>query len=131
MKRLLGPDRPHRSGAGGVRPEEVSYEKLLKAFWENHNPTQGMRQGNDVVRNIARRSYTFGDAQKKPPTARRRCTRRRSRPKGLGAITTEIAAAGPSISPRTIISNISPRTRRLCGSRHRRVLPIGVAFNAA
>ena len=45
---VLGPHRPHRGRAGGLRPARSSYEALLKVFWEGHDPTQGMRQGNDV-----------------------------------------------------------------------------------
>ena len=44
-------------------PKKVSYEQLLKTFWENHNPTQGMRQGNDVGTQYRSAIYTFGDAQ--------------------------------------------------------------------
>ena len=44
-------------------PKKISYEALLKTFWENHNPTQGMRQGNDVGTQYRSAIYTFGDAQ--------------------------------------------------------------------
>ena len=44
-------------------PKKVSYERLLKTFWENHNPTQGMRQGNDVGTQYRSGIYTFDDAQ--------------------------------------------------------------------
>src|SRR5687767_13237146 len=46
-------------------PAKISYEKLLKAFWENHDPTQGMRQGNDVGTQYRSAIYTFGEGQKK------------------------------------------------------------------
>src|SRR3954469_8486394 len=44
-------------------PKKVSYEKLLKTFWESHNPTQGMRQGNDVGTQYRSAIYTFNEAQ--------------------------------------------------------------------
>src|SRR6266516_4232040 len=44
-------------------PEVVSYEELLKAFWENHDPTQGMRQGNDVGTQYRSGAYAFGEGQ--------------------------------------------------------------------
>src|SRR5438132_4118135 len=46
-------------------PRKVSYEQLLKTFWESHNPTQGMRQGNDVGTQYRSAIYTFSDAQRK------------------------------------------------------------------
>ncbi|MEO1592558.1 MAG: peptide-methionine (S)-S-oxide reductase MsrA, partial [Cyanobacteria bacterium J06632_22] len=45
-------------------PEQVSYETLLKTFWESHNPTQGMRQGNDVGTQYRSGIYTYSEAQK-------------------------------------------------------------------
>src|SRR5262247_1041054 len=44
-------------------PKQISYEKLLKTFWENHDPTQGMRQGNDVGTQYRSAIYTFNDEQ--------------------------------------------------------------------
>lgn len=76
-------------------PKQVSYEKLLKTFWENHNPTQGMRQGNDVGTQYRSAIYTFSDAQKKAAEASKATYQKALSAKGLSAITTEIAAAGP------------------------------------
>ena len=50
-------------------PKKISYEQLLKTFWENHNPTQGMRQGNDVGTQYRSAIYTFGDAQRQAADA--------------------------------------------------------------
>jgi len=76
-------------------PKKVSYEKLLKTFWENHNPTQGMRQGNDVGTQYRSAIYTFNDAQKKAADASKAMYQKALAAKGLGTITTEIAASGP------------------------------------
>ena len=51
------------------RPDEISYEQILKAFWENHDPTQGMRQGNDVGTQYRSAIYTASDAQREAATA--------------------------------------------------------------
>jgi peptide-methionine (S)-S-oxide reductase len=76
-------------------PKKISYEKLLKIFWENHNPTQGMRQGNDVGTQYRSAIYTFNDAQRKAADASKAMYQKALSAKGLGAITTEIAASGP------------------------------------
>ena len=74
-------------------PKKISYERLLKAFWENHNPTQGMRQGNDVGTQYRSAIYTYGDAQ--AAAASKAAYQKALNAKGLGTITTEIAPAGP------------------------------------
>jgi len=76
-------------------PKKVTYERLLKAFWENHNPTQGMRQGNDVGTQYRSAIYTFNDAQRQAAEASRSVYQKALAAKGLAAITTEIAPAGP------------------------------------
>ena len=76
-------------------PKKISYEKLLKTFWENHNPTQGMRQGNDVGTQYRSAIYTYSDAQKKAADESKALYQKALAAKGLGAITTEIAPAGP------------------------------------
>jgi peptide-methionine (S)-S-oxide reductase len=75
-------------------PEKVPYERLLKEFWENHDPTQGMRQGNDVGTQYRSGIYTFSDDQR--AVAERSCEayQRSLSDKGYGTITTEIEPAG-------------------------------------
>jgi peptide-methionine (S)-S-oxide reductase len=75
-------------------PAKLSYQRLLKTFWESHNPTQGMRQGNDIGTQYRSVAYTFGDAQRKAADSSRAIYQKALAAKGLGAITTEIAASG-------------------------------------
>jgi len=75
-------------------PKQISYERLLKTFWESHDPTQGMRQGNDVGTQYRSAIYTSGDTQRKAAEASRTLFQKALAAKGLSAITTEIAPAG-------------------------------------
>ena len=74
-------------------PKIVSYAELLKLFWESHDPTQGMRQGNDVGTTYRSAIYTFGDAQYQAAIASRDAYEASLRGANHGKITTEIAAA--------------------------------------
>ncbi|MGB5425924.1 MAG: peptide-methionine (S)-S-oxide reductase MsrA, partial [Gammaproteobacteria bacterium] len=74
-------------------PAIVSYDELLKVFWEAHNPTQGMRQGNDVGTQYRSGIYVYNEAQLAAARASRDCFQVRLDEKGLGAITTEIIEA--------------------------------------
>ena len=76
-------------------PAKISYDRLLKTFWENHNPTQGMRQGNDVGTQYRSAIYTSNDAQAAAAVASKTSYQKALAAKGLDAITTEIAPAGP------------------------------------
>ena len=74
-------------------PAKTSYEALLKVFWESHDPTQGMRQGNDVGTQYRSGIYTFSPEQKAAAEASRAAFQRALSAKGYGAITTEILDA--------------------------------------
>jgi len=76
-------------------PHEISYAELLKTFWENHDPTQGMRQGNDVGTTYRSAIYYLTDAQKAEAEASRGAYQTALSQAGRGDITTEIAPAGP------------------------------------
>jgi peptide-methionine (S)-S-oxide reductase len=74
-------------------PAAVSYETLLRLFWEGHDPTQGMRQGNDVGTQYRSAIYTYGDAQLKAARASRDAYQRALSRAGYKTITTEIGEA--------------------------------------
>ncbi|ETR77568.1 methionine sulfoxide reductase A [Afipia sp. P52-10] len=76
-------------------PAQISYEQLLKTFWENHDPTQGMRQGNDIGTQYRSAIYTFGEAQQKAANESKVAFGKALAAKGYGVITTEIAPVGP------------------------------------
>jgi peptide-methionine (S)-S-oxide reductase len=76
-------------------PKVTSYEALLKLFWESHDPTQGMRQGNDVGTQYRSAIYTFTPQQRAAVEASQKTYQRQLDAAGLGNITTEIAEAPP------------------------------------
>jgi peptide-methionine (S)-S-oxide reductase len=74
-------------------PKQISYAELLKTFWESHNPTQGMRQGNDVGTQYRSGIYVFSDEQKRTAEASKAAYQEQLTAAGLGKITTEILDA--------------------------------------
>ena len=74
-------------------PAVIGYEDLLKVFWENHDPTQGMRQGNDAGTQYRSGIYCHGDGQRQAAEASRDAFQRELTAAGLGPITTEILPA--------------------------------------
>jgi peptide-methionine (S)-S-oxide reductase len=74
-------------------PAKVSYDELLRVFWEAHDPTQGMRQGNDVGTQYRSAIYTYGDEQARAAAASREAYERALTAAGHGRITTEIREA--------------------------------------
>jgi peptide-methionine (S)-S-oxide reductase len=76
-------------------PAQIPYDALLKIFWENHDPTQGMRQGNDMGTQYRSAIYTSSPGQLRAATASRDAFQDRLTAAAYGRITTEIAEAPP------------------------------------
>ena len=76
-------------------PQKISYEALLRHFWQNHDPTQGMRQGNDIGTQYRSAIYTASEEQRRLAEASREAYQQRLSDAGYGRITTEIAPAPP------------------------------------
>jgi peptide-methionine (S)-S-oxide reductase len=77
------------------RPAEIPYEEVLRLFWEGHDPTQGMRQGNDIGTQYRSGIYTESEAQAEVARVSRDAYAVRLNGAGYGEITTEIKPAGP------------------------------------
>ncbi|MAS42392.1 MAG: peptide-methionine (S)-S-oxide reductase [Rhodobacteraceae bacterium] len=76
-------------------PSVISYDRLLQTFWEGHDPTQGMRQGNDVGSQYRSGIYYSGDSQRIAAETSRDAYQQRLKAAGYGRITTEIQPTGP------------------------------------
>jgi peptide-methionine (S)-S-oxide reductase len=76
-------------------PAKITYDELLRIFWESHDPTQGMRQGNDVGTQYRSGIYVYDDAQRAAAEASRDAYQKGLSGAGYGRITTEIAPVGP------------------------------------
>jgi peptide-methionine (S)-S-oxide reductase len=74
-------------------PKKITFDELLKVFWESHNPTQGMRQGNDVGTQYRSGIYYHDDEQRRAAERSRDVYQQRLSPAGHGTITTEIVPA--------------------------------------
>lgn len=76
-------------------PEKTSFEAMLKVFWESHDPTQGMRQGNDVGTQYRSGVYTVDEGQRAAAERSREMFGERLKHAGYSSVTTEIVPAGP------------------------------------
>ena len=91
---LLGPTGHTEVVLAVFDPASTSYEEMLRLFWENHDPTQGMRQGNDVGTQYRSAIYFHDAAQQAAAERIRAAYAERCAPPATATITTEIAAAG-------------------------------------
>ncbi len=102
---------------------QVPFDALLKVFWESHDPTQGMRQGNDVGTTYRSAIYVLDDAQRREAEASRDAYQAALSKAGRGQITTEIAPAGPLLKrtskpfakkSKTYLRNLTVRLSWIC-----------------
>jgi peptide-methionine (S)-S-oxide reductase len=118
--------RARRSGARRVRSGGRQLRDLLRVFWENHDPTQGMRQGNDVGTQYRSAIYWYGEEQRQAAERSRDDVRGVLRRRGYGPSRRRSPRRPSSTTRRTITSSTSPRTRgATAGWRDRRQLPCG------
>src|ERR671933_2120132 len=109
-------------------PQKTSYEAMLKLFWENHDPTQGMRQGNDVGTQYRSAVYATTPAQLEAARTSREAFQDRLTGAGYGEITTEFAEAGPFYYAEDYHQQyLAKNPNGYCGLRGTRVAcPIGI-----
>ncbi len=114
-------------------PSRISLETLLKTFWEEHDPTQGMRQGNDVGTQYRSAIYTTSPEQAEIVDKSRAAYQNALSSKGLGRITTEIAAAGEFFYAETYHQQyLAKNPNGYCGLQGTGVsCPIGLGVTAA
>jgi peptide-methionine (S)-S-oxide reductase len=114
-------------------PSVISLDTLLRSFWEEHDPTQGMRQGNDIGTQYRSAIYTTTPEQAEAVAASRRAYEAALRARGLGPITTEIAPAGPFYFAETYHQQyLAKNPNGYCGLAGTGVsCPIGTGVSAA
>ena len=101
-----------RSFSSSTIPKKLPFDELLRVFWEGHDPTQGMRQGNDVGTQYRSAIYATTPEQIAAVEASRNAYEKRARGgRATARSRRKSRRPAPSTSPRTITSNISPRTR--------------------
>ncbi len=113
-------------------PKVVSYEELLKRFWESHDPTQGMRQGNDAGTQYRSAIYTCGQEQARLAAQSKEAFDKALKAKGFGPITTEIRPAGEFYYAEEYHQQyLAKNPRGYCGIGGTGVsCPVGVAVSA-
>lgn len=114
-------------------PQKISLSALLKTFWEEHDPTQGMRQGNDVGTQYRSAIYTTTPEQAEAVEQSRQAYQKALDAQGLGAITTDISPAGPFYFAETYHQQyLAKNPRGYCGLQGTGVsCPVGVGVAAA
>ncbi len=114
-------------------PAKISLDTLLRRFWEEHDPTQGMRQGNDIGTQYRSAIYTTTPEQRETVEASRRGYEKALKARGLGPITTEIGPAGPFYFAETYHQQyLAKNPNGYCGLAGTGVsCPVGIGVDAA